>query len=628
MMTEEYKEEYQKARKAAMKQYRTCASRGWSLYPPVLDEVSAYVKTAGEEVLGEMEIPLSLVTGTRTAGRQNAFSKDFLPILPENSEFARKWITLYEAQMEEGIRDPILVYEFMHQFYVQEGNKRVSVMKYLDASHIMAKVIRIFPEKTDKPSVKLYYEFIEFYRSTKFYDIVCKQVGNYAKLLKFMGKERNEACSDEERKKLQSLFYHFSSIYNAVAGNEEAVLTAGDAFLIYLNIFSYEEAASKPASKLREEILKMWKEFVPAKEAESVKRLLEPEEKKPAFWNKLLNSTQKLSIAFVYDKKPDTSSWLYAHELGRLHLEEVFPEKVETSCYIGDVEQAAVDGNQVIFTTTPLLMPESLKAALKYPEVQILNCSLNYAWKSIPTYYTRMYEVKFLTGLIAGSMAKGENIGYEADYPIYGSIANINAFALGVAMVNPNIKIYLNWTSEKGKQKAAVEELALVSARDMISADGCNRRFGLYSNENGEILNIATSVLDWGIFYEKIIQQMLDGTWKKVSDKETASRNYWWGLSAGVENLICSSQMPYGTKRLVDTFQSLITEGHFHPFEGMFYDKNGREHGKKNTILSNEEIITMDWLFANIVGEIPEKYELKEQAKPIVELQGVKGEKE
>lgn len=628
MMTEEYKEEYKKARKAAMKQYRTCASRGWSLYPPVLDEVSAYVKTAGEEVLGEMEIPLSLVTGTRTAGRQNAFSKDFLPILPENSEFARKWITLYEAQMEEGIRDPILVYEFMHQFYVQEGNKRVSVMKYLDASHIMAKVIRIFPEKTDEPSVKLYYEFIEFYRSTKFYDIVCKQVGNYAKLLKFMGKERNEACSDEERKKLQSLFYHFSSIYNAVAGNEEAVLTAGDAFLIYLNIFSYEEAASKPASKLREEILKMWKEFVPAKEAESVKRLLEPEEKKPAFWNKLLNSTQKLSIAFVYDKKPDTSSWLYAHELGRLHLEEVFPEKVETSCYIGDVEQAAVDGNQVIFTTTPLLMPESLKAALKYPEVQILNCSLNYAWKSIPTYYTRMYEVKFLTGLIAGSMAKGENIGYEEDYPIYGSIANINAFALGVAMVNPNIKIYLNWTSEKGKQKAAVEELALVSARDMISADGCNRRFGLYSNENGEILNIATSVLDWGIFYEKIIQQMLDGTWKKVSDKETASRNYWWGLSAGVENLICSSQMPYGTKRLVDTFQSLITEGHFHPFEGMFYDKNGREHGKKNTILSNEEIITMDWLFANIVGEIPEKYELKEQAKPIVELQGVKGEKE
>ena len=631
MMTEEYTEEYKKARKAAMKQYRTCVSRGWSLYPPVLDEVSAYVKTAGEEVLGEMEIPLSLVTGTRTAGRQNAFSKDFLPILPESSEFARKWITLYEAQMEEGIRDPILVYEFMHQFYVQEGNKRVSVMKYLDASHIMAKVIRILPEKNDDPAVRLYYEFMEFYRSTKLYDIVCEQQGNYTKLLKLMGKEQNEACNAEERKKLGSFFYHFSSIYdaNAAVKNEEEVLPAGDAFLIYLDIFSYEEAASKPASKLREEILKMWKEFVPAKEAEPVKRLLEPEEKKPAFWNKLLNSTQKLSIAFVYDKKPDTSSWLYAHELGRLHLEEVFPEKVETRSYIGDVERAASDGNQVIFTTTPLLMPESLKASLKYPEVQILNCSLNYAWKLVPTYYARMYEVKFLTGLIAGSMAKGENIGYEADYPIYGSIANINAFAIGVAMVNPNIKIYLNWTSEKEDKKIAdTEPLAVVSAKDMISADGYNRRFGLYSNENGEISNIATSVLDWGIFYEKIIQQMLDGTWKKVSDKEKVSRNYWWGLSAGVESLVCSSQMPYGTKRLVNTFQHLIIEGRFHPFEGVFYDKNGREHGKKNIILSNEEIITMDWLFSNIVGEIPAKYELKEQAKPIVELQGVKGEKE
>ena len=226
-------------------------------------------------------------------------------------------------------------------------------------------------------------------------------------------------------------------------------------------------------------------------------------------------------------------------------------------------------------------------------------------------------------------MAKGENIGYETDYPIYGNIANINAFAIGVAMVNPNIKIYLNWTSGKEDKKTAdTEQLAIVSAKDMISADGYNRRFGLYSNKNGEILNIATSVFDWGIFYEKIIQQMLDGTWKRVSDKETVSRNYWWGLSAGVESLICSSQMPYGTKRLVNTFQNLIIEGSFHPFEGIFYDKNGKEYGKKDTILSNEEIITMDWLFSNIVGEIPAKYELKEQAKSIVELQGVKGEKE
>ena len=163
----------------------------------------------------------------------------------------------------------------------------------------------------------------------------------------------------------------------------------------------------------------------------------------------------------------------------------------------------------------------------------------------------------------------------------------------------------------------------------MISADGYNRRFGLYSNKNGEILNIATSVLDWGIFYEKIIQQMLDGTWKRVSDKETVSRNYWWGAfcRSGKPHLFLADAL-WNKAPCKILFQNLIIEGSFHPFEGIFYDKNGKEYGKKDTILSNEEIITMDWLFSNIVGEIPAKYELKEQAKPIVELQGVKGEKE
>lgn len=102
MMTEEYKEEYKKARKAAMKQYRTCASKGWSLYPPVLDEVSAYVKTAGEEVLGEMEIPLSLVNGTRTAGRQNAFSKGFLPILPRTVNLQESGLHCMRRRWKKG----------------------------------------------------------------------------------------------------------------------------------------------------------------------------------------------------------------------------------------------------------------------------------------------------------------------------------------------------------------------------------------------------------------------------------------------------------------------------------------------------------------------------------------------
>ena len=68
-----------------------------------------------------------------------------MPILDPNSEFASKWMTLCTAQQEEGITDPIIAYEYMNKFYVLEGNKRVSVLKYYDAVSVMGQVTRILP---------------------------------------------------------------------------------------------------------------------------------------------------------------------------------------------------------------------------------------------------------------------------------------------------------------------------------------------------------------------------------------------------------------------------------------------------------------------------------------------------
>src|SRR5699024_10112368 len=85
----------------------------------------------------------------------------------------------------------------------------------------------------------------------------------------------------------------------------------------------------------------------------------------------------------------------------------------------------------LIFTTSPRLLNASLKAALSHPEIKILNCSLNTSHPTIRTYYARMYEGKFLMGVIAGCLTPDNKIGYIADYPIYGCTANINAFALG-----------------------------------------------------------------------------------------------------------------------------------------------------------------------------------------------------
>lgn len=451
-------EEYSKARKAAMKQYRSSTLSGTSPYPSVLDEILSYTETVGEQYLGTVEIPLELVVGTKTAGRKTAFTRDFLPLLGEKTEFASKWIQLYQSHMDEGIREPIKAYEFMNRFYVQEGNKRVSVLKYVDADSISASVTRIVPARTEEKENKVYYEFMAFYDLTGMNSIWFTEPGSYHKLLKLIGKSSGESWTSDEKSDLKSVYYYFSTLYEAMSRNAPPIPT-GDAFLIYLTIFDYKEANGKSSYLLKQDLQKIWKEFVPASSDKSIEHLLEPQEVPTSFWNKLITpSPSKIKAAFIYDKPIHDSSWLFSHELGRLHLMESYSKQVMTTTYEnvkpGEeadhvLEDAIKQGNTIIFTTTPTFIQASLKAAVEHPEVKILNCSLNFTYRSIRTYYARVYEAKFLLGLVAGLLSKEKEIAYVADYPIYGTMANINAFALGAQMMNPDIKIKLFWSCLK-----------------------------------------------------------------------------------------------------------------------------------------------------------------------------------
>ena len=136
------------------------------------------------------------------------------------------------------------------------------------------------------------------------------------------------------------------------------------------------------------------------------------ESKKKSLLLRLIpTGTRKLKVCFLYARTIDTSSWTYAHDLGRSHLQKAFSDQVITSYYenvtqetIADYLKKAIDeDNDLIFTTSPVFLKESLKAALDYPEVKILNCSLNTSSKHIRTYYARMHEAKFLMGAIAGA---------------------------------------------------------------------------------------------------------------------------------------------------------------------------------------------------------------------------------
>ena len=147
--------EYEKALKLAEKCYRSKVIRGEYPYLQVLDEILNYVDIEAEVSLGLVEIPLEKIAGTKTAGRTKAFAANFMPLLDDKTEFAAKWNTLYLSMQEEGLNTPIKAYEYMNRFYVMEGNKRVSVMKLLNAVSIPGTVIRMLPKRNETKENRL-----------------------------------------------------------------------------------------------------------------------------------------------------------------------------------------------------------------------------------------------------------------------------------------------------------------------------------------------------------------------------------------------------------------------------------------------------------------------------------------
>ena len=175
--------EYLRAQKLGEKRYQAAVAKNEYPYLPVLDEILEGVDIVGEMSLGIVQIPLDRIVGTSNVGRTYAFANNFMPLLDYKTEFGAKWSALCDSQIEEGIRDPIKVYEYMNKFYVVEGNKRVSVMKYFDAVTIPAQVTRKIPKKTDDLQVKIYYEFMDFYKLTEINYIWFSQEGGFRRLL-------------------------------------------------------------------------------------------------------------------------------------------------------------------------------------------------------------------------------------------------------------------------------------------------------------------------------------------------------------------------------------------------------------------------------------------------------------
>ena len=629
---------YKEALKSAQKEYRSCIAKGKSPFLPVLDEFLSMKTTSAGIELGLVQIPLDHIVGTKTKGRSNAFAANFMPILDENTEFAVKWTHLCEAHLNEGIHDPIKVYEYMNRFYVEEGNKRVSVLKFFKADSIVGKVTRILPERTGEEEVELYYEFLKFNKLSRINFLEFSEKKSYAELQKILGKETDEVWSEDEEKEFSAVYYRFKKAYLS-KGGDKLHSTIGDALLRYIKVYGYDKLKKEDDSDIKKNLAKMWEDVALQQDEEPIEIKLDPtEEKKPSVLSKVLPviSSPVLKAAFVYDGTPESSGWIHEHEKGRKYVQQVFEDKIKTKTYIspkdGDrmkaIEDAVKDKSDIIFTTTPRLLPESLRAAVEHPDIIIMNCSLNKSHRYIRTYYTRMYEAKFILGALAGSLTESGKLGFVCDYPIYGQIATINAFALGAQMTNPRSKVYLEWSSVKGAKEAdmALRELGAhyISSQDtsrFLNDDRNN--YGLSHLKDGEMESIAYPVWRWGVYYEEILKRVFSKTLKSEYESSNKALNYFLGMSAGVVDVVYSQSLPTASKRLCDLLKESIKNDVCIPFLTPLTTQNGEKIGEAQKSLSLDQIINMDYLVENVVGSIPRYEELTDIGKTTVDMAGI-----
>lgn len=330
---------------------------------------------------------------------------------------------------------------------------------------------------------------------------------------------------------------------------------------------------------------------------------------------------EKTKVAFVLVSPANDGGWSETHEKGRLYLQKNMPN-VEASVVASVPEgadserviaQLASQGNKIIFTTSFGYMDPTLNIAKKNPNTVFLHASGFKSDKNMGNYFGRIYEARYLTGIVAGKETKSDVIGYVAAFPIPEVIRGINAFTLGVQSVNPNAKVKVVWTNtwyDPAKEKQAA--LSLVDGGADIIAQHQNTpgaqqaaqergKFGIGYNldmSNAAPNAVLTSAIwNWGPYYVKTVQAVQNGTWK--------SEAYWGGFKDGIVDIA-----PYGpmvkedTKKAVEPVKEQMKKGSFIVFKGPLKDQNGTEKVKAGENMSDKDLLAFNWFVAGVEGSL------------------------
>ena len=652
-------EDYQIARRMAEAAVKAAIKEGKSPYLPVLDAIPEIKDSVGEKYIGILELPVSYIIGNKEASRNNAFANNFMPLLEEGTEFSIKWDNLCESCRVEGVRNGIKCYEYMNEYYVQEGNKRVSVSRYLKMGFIHSEVTRILPPKSDSKEVKVYYEYLDFFDVTRAFYITFSELGAYAKLAELLGQDLKHPWSEEVLADLKAAYFLFAKLYRSILKESDRWMTS-DAFLLYLSVFPVKSLFEDTEDQIIKNIKMARIELHSSGKIDDIEFLTDTpvSEKKAAnifeIFNRSKNYTTSnpLKVAFIYDEDMNDSRWVDSHEAGRLYAMEIIGERVKATTYQANsddsnvnevIQQAIDDKNELIFTVSSSMASDTLKQAVANPNVKFLNCSIGQPHPSFRCYHGKLYEATFLTGILAadlmltkGGVGPNRRIGYLVHTVHSRTYANLNAFAIGVSMVDPECRISLKYTGggehANYRDEWIDEGVLLYGDLEYSATHGAKYKSGLFqinhnfvqSPEDAFVPQTGSSNQDyfigapyilWGKFYSMIIQSVISGAWDLNEQvKATAPTNYWFGLSTGVVGLRAPN-LPFQTEKMMAFFKNAMVYGGMDPFSGEIHSQTEIIHegnmGKALKVphelkkMSSGQIIEMDWLNENIEGIIP-----------------------
>jgi len=333
-------------------------------------------------------------------------------------------------------------------------------------------------------------------------------------------------------------------------------------------------------------------------------------------------AAEPFKVGFIYVGPIGDAGWTYAHDMGAEFMKAQIPNvelvKAESVAETpADAErvlnQMVSEGCKVIFATSFGYMDSVIKVAAEHPDVVFMHCSGYKSADNVGTYFGQIEQPRYLSGIAAGKMTKSNLIGYVGAMPIPEVIRGINAFTMGALSVNPDVKVKVVWTNtwydpakEKDAAKSLIEAGADVIAQhqDTPGPMQAAEEAGVFGiSYNSDMSQFAPKAIltgpvwNWGPYYVKTVQAVIDGTWK--------TEQYWGPMSDGVVDLApITALVPDDVKKLIEDKKAEILAGTWNAYQGPIMDQTGAVKVPEGTTMTDEEVLNWNWFIQGVDGQL------------------------